>query len=114
MGSPIYKAKASPFSRQKQPTKGGSFTLESQEQLSRRGHRPVFAKVNPLPSTKGEPAIGNRNQEARAEQGCFDMCRHIVGAFIAMAVIERLGDNMVDRHLEIDPDIRVGIFVNGE
>jgi hypothetical protein len=42
------------------------------------------------------------------------MCRHIVGAFIAMAVIERLGDNMVDRHLEIDPDIRVGIFVNGE
>jgi hypothetical protein len=31
-----------------------------------------------------------------------------------MAVIERLGDNMVDRHLEIDPDIRVGIFVNGE
>lgn len=72
----------------------------------------VFAKVDALPSAELRPAFVYGNGNGTAEHGRFYMSRHVIRAFHCVNVWEILRSDRAERALEIDSDIRVGVFVN--
>ena len=71
----------------------------------------VFAKKNPLPGSQQELPIADRNRQGNAEQGRFDVSRHVIRPFAGMVVRERFRRDFVGKTIQIRRNVRIDIFI---
>ena len=78
---------------------------------------PMLEKINPLPCTKTELALHDRDGDGNRCQGRFDMGGHVVGAFVCVGQIGhagiRGGRHQTGKEIShIGLHFRIGIFLN--
>ena len=74
----------------------------------------MFAQEDSLPGPQAQPTVAYRNRQRTAEHGCFDVGRHVVGAFNGMHVREFLGGDGIERRFEIVGDVGIGVLVDAQ
>ncbi len=73
----------------------------------------MFPEVNALPGAQGQPPAGEGDREVDRGQRGADMRWHVVRAFGRVDKPRiAIGNQAFEKPVQIDPDIRIGIFLD--
>lgn len=72
----------------------------------------VLAQIDALPRAEAQPAAGNGDQQAAAQQRRLDVGRHVVGPFDRVLVRELFRHDGRQAGLEVHGHVGVGVLVD--
>ena len=87
--------------------------LGVQHDLPSMGRGAMFPQIDPLPSPQKHRAIAERNTQLHRSEGTANMSWHVIGPFHGVGVEGiPIGTKSRKKSLQIDPHIRIGIFLD--
>lgn len=87
---------------------------QGQNDRSGSGLIAMLAQVNALPSSQGETPRRDGNLQTAADQSRLHVGRHVVRSLHRVNVVQRLGSDVIESPLHVDPNIGICIFIDAE
>lgn len=75
----------------------------------------MLKQIEALPNAEREAAVDNGNGERSLRESCFDVGRHVIGAFCAMDEKRiAIGHEAAEEGQQIALDVGIGVFLDQE
>ena len=74
----------------------------------------MFTKIDSLPGSQKQPAVGDGDGKGISNERRLDMSRHIIWTFVRMDKVRVFAADIIHGRLEIDSNLGIGVLVDGQ